>query len=564
MRRVGILLGCLLVSVLVFGTVLCRGASTQDEALARRFAPVLYFEHDETCYPVGVAYFVQHSELYRLSSLGPVLVNATPTLAYLGAYTDSSYYLDNQLGTIADNGIINDYQAYRASLGYTVYAHVVTNGRNIIIQYWFFYVFNPGDLNRHEADWEMAQIQVQGSTPSIAMYSQHQEGQRAAWSLVEADGDHMKVYVARGSHASYFRSFSGKLGVASDSVRDNGLVLQPTDYTIEVLDNQSWLSYGGSWGWAGGNQSVSVEAALLGEAGPKGPMFREDGRMWQDPQGWGMVLPQAQQPQFIAEWFFYNFLVFFLVVTVISLVVLAAVIVRRYRRTGLGPRVFSLLYIDGANTKSIGNLLCIVGLILTVLAVFYPWYSVSGSFSSAGQTLTLGNVLVIDAFHGISANFPSSQGPVPLGSLVVPFAYIVLIGTVLLVVGTVGISQSRKLGLRYIWRGVRLLLPFVLVLVFMLFIGQLASLVPTSVSEAAAPVRETLTAISHAPFQGSLSMTLADPPGSQLNMSWQIGWGMYLLLFASIAFFIAGILEISAQETFYGGSDLSMKQQNES
>ncbi len=546
------------------GTVLCRGASTQDQTVASRFAPVLYFEHEETCYPVDVGYFVQHSELYHLSSLGPVLVDATPTLTSLGAYQDSSYYLDNQLGTIADSGIIDDYQAHRASLGYTVYAHVMTSGQGTIIQYWFFYVFNPGDLNRHEADWEMAQIQVQGNTPLMAMYSQHQQGQKASWSLVEANGDHMKVYVARGSHASYFRSFSGKLGVASDSVRDNGLVLQPTDYTIEVLDNQSWLSYGGSWGWAGGNQSVSVEAALLGEAGPQGPQFREDGNMWQDPLSWGMALPQAQQPLFIAEWFVYNFLVFFITGAVICLVVLAAVIVRRSRRTGLGPRVFSFLYIDGVNTKSIGNLLCVVGLVLTVLAVFYPWYSVSGRFTDAGQTLALDNVLVIDAFHGISANFPSSQGPVPLGSLVIPFAYIVLIGTVLCILGTIGISQSRKLGLRYFWRAVRLLLPFLLVLVFMLAIGQLASLVPTSVPEAAAPVRETLTAISHAPFQGSLSMTLTNPTGSVLSMSWQLGWGMYLLLFASIAFFIAGTLEMTAQETFYEASVLSETTQRES
>ena len=542
------------------GTVSCRGASTHEEALASRYAPVLYFEHDESCYPVDVAYFVQHSELYHLSASGPMLVNATPTLASLGAYQSSSYYLDNQLGTIADNGITDDYQAHRASLGYTVYAHVVTNEQSTIIQYWFFYVFNPGDLNRHEGDWEMAQVQIQGDTPLMAMYSQHEQGQKASWSLVEADGDHMKVYVARGSHACYLRSFSGKLGAASDSVGVNGLVLQPTDYTIEVLGNQSWLSYGGSWGWAGGNQSVSMKAVLLGEAGPQGPRFREGGSMWQDPLSWGMALPRAQQPLFIAEWFVYNFLMFFIVGTVIAFAVLAAVIVRRFRRTGLGPRVFSFLYIDGVNAKSIGNLLCVVGLVLGVLAVFFPWYSVSGRFSDAGQTITLDNMLVIDAFHGLAAQFPSSQGLVPLGSFVMPFAYIVLIGTVLCVLGTVGVSQSRKLGLRYLWRGIRLLLPFVLVLVFVLAIGQLASLVPTSVPEAVAPVQETLTAISHAPFQGSLSTTLPNSPGSVLSVSWQIGWGLYLLLFASIAFFIAAVLAVSTKETFYEGSEFSVQQ----
>jgi len=537
--------------MMLLGGVGALGASAQDEALASQYAPVLYFEQDETCYPVGVSYYVQHSCLYESSSAGPVLVNASPSLASLGTYTASSYYLDNQLGTVADSGIIQDYEAHRAALGYTVYARVDSSAQTTVIQYWFFYVFNPGDMNRHEGDWEMAQVVVQGGVPTQVMYSQHHQGQRAPWSLVEHDGTHMKVYVARGSHACYLRSFSGKLGVASDSVGANGFVLQPGGYGIEVLENQSWLSFGGSWGWVGGNDSGSVQAELLGEAGPQGPMFREGGQMWQDPLDWGASLPQAQQPVFIAEWFVYNFLVFFVLLTLVSLLFLAVAVVRRHRRTGLGPRVFSLLYIDGANVRSIGNILCIVGLVLTVLAVFYPWYTVSGRFTSPGQVIILDRLLTIDAFQGLQATFPSSQGPVPLGTLVIPFAYIVVIGSVLLVLGTIGISRSRKLGVRYVGRGVRLLFPFFFILIFLLVLGQLAGLVPVGVPGASVPVSETLTAISHAPFQGTVVTTVPDVPGSMMTVSWQLGWGVYLLVFASIIFFIAGLLEIAVKDTFY-------------
>ncbi len=553
MRRRAIVLSLGLIGILIIGASGALGASTEDEALASRFAPVLYFEQGETCYPVDVAYYVQHSQLYRSTDTGPVLVNASPSPESLGSYNNSAqkYFLDNQLGTVSDDGIVQAYEANRAFLGYTVYARVDTLPQGTVIQYWFFYVFNPGELNRHEADWEMAQVVVQSGVPSQVMYSQHNQGQRAPWSLVEHEGDHMKVYIARGSHASYLRSFSGKLGVASDSVGANGLVLQPDGYTLTVLENQSWLSYAGNWGWIGGNQSDAVQAALLGEAGPEGPMFREGGQMWQDPLAWGANLLQAQQPLFIAEWFVYNFLIFLVLFTLVALLFLAVAVVRRHRRTGLGPRIFSMLYIDGANIHSISNILCIVGLVLTVLAVFFPWYTVSGRFSVAGQEIVLDKLLTIDAFNGLQATFPSGQGPVSLGSLVMPFAYIVLIGTVLLVLGTIGISRSRKLGVRYVGRGIRLLFPLILILIFTVVLGQLAGLVPVTVSEAKAPMAQTLTAISQAPFQGSIAMAVPDVPGSTMMVSWQMGWGVYLLVFASIIFFIAGMVEIAVKDTFY-------------
>ena len=64
------------------------------------------------------------------------------------------------------------------------------------------------------------------------MFSQHYAGQTATWNQVEKDGNHVKVYVARGSHANYIKPYSGKIGLASDNVGDNGKILRPiTDYT---------------------------------------------------------------------------------------------------------------------------------------------------------------------------------------------------------------------------------------------------------------------------------------------------------------------------------------------
>jgi len=176
--------------------------NAQNEDLVQQYAPILYFEKEETCYPVEVDYFIDNSVLYDSENnyIGSV------TSDDLSGYATEGYYLDNQKGTVSDDGVINDYQNMESALGYTVYTHVDTSGDSTIIQYWFFYVFNKGTMNVHEGDWEMVQVVISGETPSEVMYSQHHGGQKATWDQVERNGDHIKVYVSRGSHANYLRS----------------------------------------------------------------------------------------------------------------------------------------------------------------------------------------------------------------------------------------------------------------------------------------------------------------------------------------------------------------------
>lgn len=46
-----------------------------------------------------------------------------------------------------------------------------------------FYVFNPGEHNQHEGDWEMVQIEIPIAGDKWVGYSQHYSGQRALWVL---------------------------------------------------------------------------------------------------------------------------------------------------------------------------------------------------------------------------------------------------------------------------------------------------------------------------------------------------------------------------------------------
>ncbi len=549
-----IVISIFFIGLFVIGSNYVRIGAAADQETAEQYAPILYFVDGEQCYPVDVSYALDNSYLYENGNPSPL--STTPTAAVLSTYTTDNYYLDNQRGTVAagDNGIENDYQSKMAALGYTVYARVDTT--NNVIQYWFFYAFNGGDLNRHEGDWEMIQVVLSGGQPSEVMYSQHYAGQKAKWNQVDKDGDHVKVYVARGSHANYIKPYSGKVGLASDTVGDNGKILKPITlqsdgYNILLLGDQQWLTFRGRWGWAGVDQSASVETAILGEAGPQGPMFREDGSMWQ-PLTWANNLQPASDILFVLEWLIYNFVLLFLLVTLVSLLTLIFFVYRRKKKHGLGPRIFSLFYIDGSNQKSIGNILCIIVIIMTVIALFLPWYTVTANVSvpSSEQTGTF-NAVSVDGINGVQIRLPNHNGPVPLGTFALPFYLIIGIGLVFLVISTIGISQSRKLGKKYALRGIRLLLPFILILIFILLIASIIpALAPPNIQEYPG-MPSALNAISASPFNGKYTIPIPEVQGGSIQLTWGFGIGAYLLLFAGILLIMAGVMEMTAHEQFF-------------
>jgi hypothetical protein len=538
------------VANLIFaGSSLVSIGSAADLTVAEQYAPILYFVNDEKCFPVDVSYAIENSYLYEIGN--PTPVSLQPTASLLSNYTSDSYYLDNQHGTVAvgDNGIENDYQSKISTLGFTVYVHVDT--LNNVIQYWFFYAFNAGDLNRHEGDWEMIQVAFIGSQPSHVMFSQHYSGQTATWSQVDKEGDHVKVYVAKGSHANYIKPFSGKIGLASDTVADNGRILRPSEFTIKNLDDQAWLNFGGRWGWVGTSDSGAAESEILGEAGPNGPKYREDGLMWQS-QAWAAGLSPASDSLFLLEWLVYNFVMLYILFTVLSLGLFSYFIYRRKKKYGLGPRIFSLLYIDGVNQKSIGNILCVFAIIIALLGVILPWYTVTADVSvpSYPETGTF-NALTVDSLNGIQIRLPNQSGPVPLGTFVIPFYLIVGISLLFLVVSTVGISQSKKLGKKYLLKGIRLFLPFLLILIFIMAVASIIPMVAPDSIKGDTEVFTAMQAISAAPFNGEYTIQQIGTEQGSVHLQWGFGVGAYLLLFAGILLFMAGLMEITSPVDFF-------------
>ena len=538
----------LVVMLLIVVSLLGISGSAADEGTVEQYAPILYFEGAETCFPVNVSYHIDNSYLYQFTENATILLDETPTSEKLYNYSDNEYvYLDNQYGSPDDDNIISDYQSKMSSLGYTVYSRVHTSGEMKIIQYWMFYAFNNGELNQHEGDWEMVQVVISDGTPTKVMYSQHHGGQQATWEQVEKEGDHIKVYVARGSHANYLRSYSGKFGIASDYVGNDGKVIQPTDYTVMSLDSQGWLSFAGRWG-----EVNSIEDSFLGKIGSQGPMYREDGTMWSDPFMWGSSLPLANDNVFLLEWFLYNFVIIFILLTVISLCIIAFRIYRRHKKYGLGPRIVSMFYIDGFNIKSIGNIICIVGIIIAIFGLFHTWYEISVGINAGGfGTEGMIDLMHIDGINGVQISFPGSGGPIPIGSLVIPFSAIIGIGLFLMVLTTIGISTSKKLGHKYIWRGIKLLSPIIMILIAIMAIGLV---IPSFIAGDAgeATIENVFDSISGSPLGGTETITVSESGTSgQIDMQWGLGLGGQLLIVAGIVLLVAGIVEVIAKTSFF-------------
>ncbi len=187
---------------------------------------------------------------------------------------------------------------------------------DVVIQYWFCYYYDDW-VNQHEGDWEGISIflrRVGNDYIGVgASYNAHETGKRRHWDEVEKSADgktHPLVFVAAGSHASYFSfvpagywtsipglvvPFLGlrfKIDVWSTRVDRvaNPHHAKPLAPRVELLPDpigpadrddpawlhKKWLAFPGTWG-------VRVFTGLA-YGGPLGPSHK--GLKWLNPFTW--------------------------------------------------------------------------------------------------------------------------------------------------------------------------------------------------------------------------------------------------------------------------------------
>jgi hypothetical protein len=271
----------------------------EKKLLANKFAPILYFEDDEEFFPIEINAILEHSNLKSVENNS--IVDPMPiTIDSLFLHSDYKpknprYFIDIHDGDSV-NKIKDTYEIIKDDYNSTIYANVFKLSNEIIIQYWFFFIFNNGKYNDHEGDWEMIQIILDSNeTPSFSGYSQHYTGRARHWSKTIKEDSQPVVYIAEGSHASYFDN--GNAGYHSLEIEGCGLTgeestgdtikyLPSKDYSVVLLSDQKWLHFDGYWGKKTDSDSTS---------GPQGPYYRHCGcdiYMWTTPMEWFNHLPE--------------------------------------------------------------------------------------------------------------------------------------------------------------------------------------------------------------------------------------------------------------------------------
>lgn len=548
--------------LVIIVAVLCKSATAADldndglddateSSLAEMFAPILQFEENEEVFPVSVDYLLSRANLNQSTDDTSLFITSNPSPVELAGYTnpESNHYLDNRRGTIDDDTIITDSRNYTELNGYTVYTHVFPNGEDTIVQYWLFYAFNKGPLNTHEGDWEMIQVVVgSDGEPNEAMYSQHLSGQRAAWGQVITNDDHPIVYVARGSHANYFRSYQGLLGLASDQVGKNGKELKPEEYVLVNLGeqydgnhpaDQDWLDFAGRWGDFG-----TAEAELRGKRGPFGPSFREDGSMWAG-VSWGESLPELSSTMLYFDWIVYHFVYIFFAVLGLSIAAAAFIIYRRHKKTGLTIPYSSLFRVYKPNVNSIANILAVAGIVIAAISLFYPWYAIEVDINDGPyQTTDAVDVLTIDGRDGLQVNLlEENSGMVQIGAVPIAFSLIVGAGILLFILRTIG-ANERQAGRKYISRGIHFWIPVILIIVAVVVLKSLIfQIANTGASDAAVDeIKDILGTVARQPWGGQT--TASYPSFGTTDLHWGLGLGAYLLIAAGILLVAGGALSI--------------------
>ena len=250
---------------------------------------------------------------------------------------------------------------------YRYHGRVIRQNGWVVLQYWLFYPFNDWrsgffGANDHEADWEKIFVYLSESeetgevNPEWVAYAAHNytgDNLRRRWDdpEVEKVGEHPVIFVAAGSHASYFapgeylteldlplprplarvggavRSFwktrlgqyvgdgdEGEKDSANylhipfvDYARGDGLTVGPggdkewDPPRLMLEPYPDWVTgYRGLWG-------LYARDPFEGEDAPAGPRYNRDksvSRAWYDPVGWSgldKVLPPDEELEAVLE-----------------------------------------------------------------------------------------------------------------------------------------------------------------------------------------------------------------------------------------------------------------------
>ena len=221
--------------------------------------------------PTSVDIILRRQEVLLRDPSGRVVERA-PTASDLWRRATGGYYLDLPGDPLNPRcGYAKQFRAWNDGRKPSVYAHIATDPADpgkMAVEYWFYYTFNDF-TDKHESDWEMAQVDFDAPNASEALLkgpyevdlSQHAGGERSAWTdaKLEKQGTHPVIYDATGSHANYFGrelylGRGAREGFGCDDTRrattrlQLQTVLLPDIVPSSAAAPYAWLAFEGRWG----------------------------------------------------------------------------------------------------------------------------------------------------------------------------------------------------------------------------------------------------------------------------------------------------------------------------
>ncbi len=301
-----LLLGCALLSYAprvkaqAGGAEQATAASASSAQIFRRalyrYKPVLLFDSGEDFFPIRVQAITDNIGNKLVRDRGNTLIAARENnegelnIRYLRKRREGDRYpngdvifdddhLDEKGSEVSE--YLADARGFQRHDSYRdyIYGRVVPiregdTVKGAWLQYWVFYYYDDfprvptGD---HEGDWEVIQVRVDvEGKPHFAVYAKHGHPAKCAWPNMDiTEGGRPKVYVALGSHASYFHK-----GVphGQDLDVDGGQPRRVRRLIRIGNTHPGWINWPGFWGNSRGDFKS-----------PKGPKF-QPGDVWTDPE----------------------------------------------------------------------------------------------------------------------------------------------------------------------------------------------------------------------------------------------------------------------------------------
>ena len=255
------------------------------QALANEYAPELHFFHDynkderNDVEPRLVDLIVDGAD--RLITSGGDIDD--PVIQDLIDHPEDNNFLDLP-GSPANpfHSYEDDYKNQLGAGDYpvTAYAQVVQRAEETdktVIQYWFNYYYNNW-YNNHEGDWEMVEVILNDNLePEDVAYAQHGTPWKKGWNewgLNKTDDTHPQVFVAEGSHASYFIESNSLHFLEPGTPNAFADITGSASWIIPAVDLNGlaggWVDFGGHWG----QERPTLCPPPFCDSGPKGPAFQ--------------------------------------------------------------------------------------------------------------------------------------------------------------------------------------------------------------------------------------------------------------------------------------------------